>query len=274
MSLFSVNNDICNKDGLCVAACPMGIIEFKQEGSFPTPTEDAAEICINCGHCVAVCTTAAMSLETMKPEQCAAIQKDLLPSPEAVEQLLRSRRSIRSYKDKPVAKDTLTELIDIARYAPSGHNTQPVKWRVVYRSDEVRRLAGLVVDWMRDLIKKQHPLAASMHLDRTVGLWDAGVERICRSAPHLIVTHAPADERTAPIAAATALTYIELTAYAFGLGACWAGYFARASNDWPPMKEALKLPDGHVNLGTMMIGYPAFGYQRIPLRKEAEIEWR
>ena len=103
---------------------------------------------------------------------------------------------------------------------------------------------------------------------------DAGVERICRSAPHLIVTHAPADERTAPIAAATALTYIELTAYAFGLGACWAGYFARASNDWPPMKEALKLPDGHVNLGTMMIGYPAFGYQRIPLRKEAEIEWR
>ena len=68
-----------------------------------------------------------------------------------------------------------------------------------------RRLAGIVIDWMRYLLKEGSPLAQTLHMDRVVASWDAGVERICRGAPHVIVTHAPESERTAPAASYTAI---------------------------------------------------------------------
>ena len=155
MSLFTVDKDKCNSDGLCVAACPMGIIEIIDEGTAPEPTPDANEMCINCGHCVAVCPTGAMSLGIMKPEQCTPIRKDLLVSPDQIEQHLLSRRSIRAYQNQNVDRDVVSKLIDIARYGPSGHNEQPIQWMVIHDSAEVRRFAGMVIDWMKDLIQKE-----------------------------------------------------------------------------------------------------------------------
>jgi nitroreductase len=127
---------------------------------------------------------------------------------------------------------------------------------------------------MRNEIKEQASFAARLHLDRVVASWDAGIDRICRSAPHLIVAHAPKDDRSAPSACTIALTYLELAAYASGLGACWAGYFNAAANLWPPILKALALPSRHTCLGAMMIGYPKYRYQRIPLRDPVKISWR
>lgn len=42
--------------------------------------------------------------------------------------LMRDRRSIRAFLRTPVAPDTITRILDIARFAPSGVNTQP--WQV------------------------------------------------------------------------------------------------------------------------------------------------
>jgi nitroreductase len=71
-----------------------------------------------------------------------------------------------------------------------------------------------------------------------------------------------------------ALTYLELAATAHGLGACWAGYFNAAATVYPPMMEALALPKDHQSFGTLMVGYPKYHYQRLPLRKEPKISWR
>lgn len=275
-SLIVADEEKCRQDGLCVAECPMAIIELKDEKSLPNPTEDAEELCIHCGHCVAVCPHGAMSHRNMNPEQCPPVRKDWLLNPEQVEHFLRSRRSIRTYKEQPVEREVLAKIIDIGRFAPSGHNLQPVRWLVIYDSHEVRRLAALVIDWMRDLLEKGTPLAKALHMDRVVAAWgwESGVDRICRGAPHVIVAHAPKEERTAPPACTIALAYLELAAPSFGLGACWAGYFNVAANVWPPMQEALDLPEGHISFGAMMIGYPKYKYQRLPLRNEPQVVWR
>lgn len=273
-SLFVADQEKCKQDGLCVAECPLGIIELKDHKSVPIPTKDADELCIRCGHCVAVCPHGALSHRSMTPEQCPPVIRDWLLNPEEVEHFLRSRRSIRTYKEEAVAREVLTKLIHIARFAPSGHNLQPVRWSVIYDTQEVRRLAGIVIDWMRDLLDKGEPLAKALHMDRVVAAWESGVERICRGAPHVIVAHAPKEERTAPQACTIALAYLELAAPSFGLGACWAGYFHAAANFWPPMQEALDLPEEHISFGAMMIGYPKFKYQRLPLRNEPRIIWR
>ena len=274
MELLSVDQEKCKRDGICAAVCPMSIIEFKTKESFPTMIEGGDELCIRCGHCVAVSPHGAMSHPIMNTAECPGVVSDLIMQPDQVEQFLKSRRSIRAYKKKQVDRDVLANLIELASFAPSGHNTQPVSWLVIYDSDEVRRFAGIVVDWMRSLIKEGSPLAATLHMDRVVAGWEAGNERICRGAPHVIVAHAEKDESTAPAACTIALTYLELATPAFGLGACWAGYFNAAANFWPPMAEALGLPQGHVSFGAMMVGHPKFKYQRMPLRNEPSVSWR
>ncbi len=42
---------------------------------------------------------------------------------------IRGRASVRAYLKEPVARDTLEQVLEAARWAPSGTNTQP--WRVL-----------------------------------------------------------------------------------------------------------------------------------------------
>jgi nitroreductase len=167
----------------------------------------------------------------------------------------------------------LTRLIEIARYAPSGHNLQPVHWRVIEKAQEVQRLAGLVADWLRWMIREMPAVAGPMHFDRVVAAWEKGSDRICRSAPHLIVAHALKNLAPAQAACTIALTYLDLAAPAFGLGTCWAGYFNAAATLYPPLTEALRLPPDHQTYGALMIGYPKFSYHRLPQRKEPPVTW-
>jgi len=274
MSVLSVDPAKCARDGTCIAVCPMGIIEFKEKDAYPAMIDGGDALCISCGHCVAVCPHAAMAHACMQPEDCPPVQEALVLNPAHVEHFLRARRSVRQYKQQAADRQLLVKLIDVARFAPSGHNLQPVHWLVIYERKEVDRLAAMVIDWMRNLIREKSPLAASMHLDRVVATWEAGAERICRGAPHVIVAHGHKDNRAAPAACTIALTYLELAAPSFGLGACWGGYFNTAAAAWPPLAEALRLPVGHLSFGAMMVGYPKFKYQRLPLRKDADIIWR
>ncbi|MBN1686012.1 MAG: hypothetical protein JW852_05120, partial [Spirochaetales bacterium] len=69
-------------------------------------------------------------------------------------------------------------------------------------------------------------------------------------------------------------TYQELAAFSLGLGPCWGGYVMFACrNNWPDLRNFLHLPEGHTVFGAMMIGYPNYPFQRLPLRSEAEVSW-
>ncbi len=272
MNLITIDTDRCVGDGLCVAVCPVGIIDF--QGESPEPVSGAADLCINCGHCVAVCPEGALSHRKMTPDDCPSVLTDGLPTLEQIEKVLCFRRSIRCYKESPVEREKLTKLIEAVRFAPSGHNSQPLEWHIIYERKDVQALAGVVMDWMLNLIDKKPKMANQMQLDRIKEAWDAGTDRICRKAPHVIVTHAPKQDSTAQAASTIALGYLELAAPSFGLGTCWSGYFNMAATSWPPMKEALGLPEGRKYYGAMLIGYPKYVYQRVPLRKDPKITWR
>ncbi len=143
MSLFTVDQEKCQRDGLCAAECPAMLIEITGKESFPTPIAGAEELCINCGHCVAICPQGALSLKTMAPEDCPPVRKELLLTAEHCEHFMRSRRSIRKYKEKPVPRDLLTRLIEVARYAQTGSNSQPVHWLVIRRGQRSKPPGGI-----------------------------------------------------------------------------------------------------------------------------------
>ena len=274
MSLFIVDQKKCKRDGICVNECPMGIIEMKDKESAPTPVEGADQLCINCGHCVAVCPHGAMALKTMAPEECPTLQKELLPDISQVEHLMRARRSIRSYRQKEVEDEVLGKLIDIAHFAPTGSNMQPLNWLVVNGETKVNEVASLTVDWLRHLIKSNHPMATYPFVPRAIAAWETGKDAVCRQAPSLIFSHAPAEAISAKTDATIALTYLELAAFSSGLGTCWAGIVNLAAAEWKPLQKAIGIPEGHVCIGAMMLGYPKYRYKRLPMRDEPKVTWR
>ena len=113
MNLFTIDNEKCDKDGICAIECPAHIIEMTKEG--PVPIKDAQQFCIRCGHCVAVCPKAAFSLEFLSPDQCMPIEKDLVLNANQVEHFLKSRRSVRRYKKKPVPEDIFEKVLAISK---------------------------------------------------------------------------------------------------------------------------------------------------------------
>ncbi len=273
MPLFVADPARCKGDGICIDECPTRIIQRAPGDLTPHVPAEAEEFCRNCGHCVAVCPNGAASIAGMAPEQLPRVRSDWRPGPEQITHFLRARRSIRTYTPQAVEREALARLIDVARFAPSASNRQPVRWVVIYEAADVRRLAGLTMDWMRAGLPSQPP-AAKRNTLRFIEGWDAGVDMVCRDAPHLVIACASASHSWAATDCAIALTYLELAAPSFGLGACWAGILTNAARQWPPLQDALAPPDGNVCYGAMMIGYARYRYHRLPLRNEAQVTWR
>lgn len=273
MALFTVDLDKCNKDGICADVCPFRIIAFDKENG-PRPVRGAEELCIDCGHCVAACPFGALDHRSMAAADCPPLAKADLLGPEEAERFLRARRSIRRFVDQPVERELMSRLIGIASHAPSGHNSQPVRWLVVDDAADIKKLAGLTVDFVRWMIENTPEIAAALHMDRVVAAWEAGMDPVLRQTPALVIAYAEKDDRAAPMACTIALTYLELAASPLGLGTCWAGYFLRAAMAFPPMQQALGLPEGMTSFGAMMVGRPVYRYHRLPLRKKPDITFR
>jgi len=250
------------------------LISLDNDDKLPQPVDKAERQCINCGHCVAVCRTGALCLKGVSPDSLTAVDYQKMPDAGQAKTFLTGRRSVRVYKKQPLEREKLAEIIDAARYAPSGVNSQPVHWLVITDPQEINRLTGLVIDWMRLVMEQQPDLARNFNMKGMVDAWDNGVDRICRSAPGIIVAHAPEANGASPSSCTIALTYLELAAFANGIGACWAGFFHTATTFYPPMLAALNLPEGHKCYGAMLVGYPLHKFYYLPQRKDASITWR
>jgi nitroreductase/NAD-dependent dihydropyrimidine dehydrogenase PreA subunit len=270
-TIIKVDTERCISCGSCIRACPGGLIT---KDEFPVPIADAWDLCIDCGHCVAICPAEAMYQRSMGPRDCEPIDIHLVPRWDRVSQFMKTRRSIRGYINKPIEKEKILQLLDIARYAPNGANRQVICWLVINDPAEVHRIAGMTIDWMKSVKDTNAALYQEAKLELFVEPWEAGKDRISRGAPCIIMAYAPKDERTAPPSAMIAIAHIQLAAPSLGLGTTFTGSINTAGQSYSPLIEAMKLPEGHMPYGTFVIGYPTEKYQRIPLRKPVDVTWR
>ena len=273
MSLLNIDQKKCKQDGLCAAECPMGIIRFKGKESYPEIPSESEPMCIRCGHCVAVCPHGALDHAEVPLDACTAIDKALVISPAQAEQFLRSRRSVRRFKDKPVEQSTLQRLIEIARYAPTASNSQLVEWLVINDPKRLHAIAGQVIDWMRSLLKDPKSVVMPYY-PMLVSAWEAGVDTVLRSAPCLVAAMAPGPAPNRMVDLTLALSYLELAAPQYGLGTCWAGLLQGAMLASPSLKQAVGIPRDYPFHYPMMIGYANVRYYRLPERQAPKIHWR
>ena len=272
--MITIDTEKCKRDGICVRECPTAIIKLKDKESVPKIMKGGEAFCLRCGHCVAVCPHAALSHRDVPLEKCVTLQKEHAINKDQAIQFLRSRRSIRFFKDKPIEKDAIKQLIEIARYAPTASNSQLVEWIVFTDKEKIHELAGLVIDWIKGILEKDPQPAYAPYMPIIAGAWDMGYDAVLRNAPGMILASAPREASNGLVDATLALSYLELAAPSFGLGTCWAGLLQGAILSHAPIKEALGLSTRVPHHYPMMIGYPKSRYFRLPERKSPGIVWK
>lgn len=257
MSLIEIDGTRCARDGLCIKECPARILGPGADG-VPVVRPEAVNGCLECGHCQAVCPRDALTLRGAAPADLPAA----MPGPvewELMKGIIRSRRSIRHFKPTPVAPGTLDSLLDVTRWAPTGCNSQLVRWLLVERPETMKALSGAVADWARGV--RQLSFLAST--------WDAGYDVILRGAPNLAIAYAGDGYGGVAADCVIAATTLELAASSQGIGACWAGYFMAACEaGYGPLLDLLGLPasEGKV-YAALMLGHPLYSFHRVPERR-------
>ena len=232
-------------------------------------------MCLLCGHCAAICPQEAVSIPFMDSTHAQKRPEDWNIGYEKVATFLKGRRSIRSFENTNIDKSEIEKLIDVARYAPTGSNTQTIKW-MVFSNDKMGALTKFIIDFLKS---KKDSIGAEqqMFFNKIIGAWEKGQDPILRKSPHLILVHgisSPSTEIIKHIDGTIALDYFELIAAAAGFGTCWAGFFYFAiAEKYEPLMEYINLPKDHVCHGAVMFGKPKVKYHLIPSRNKADITW-
>ena len=256
---FQIDLESCTGCGLCAADCPANLIEMSD--GHPVLPADKEASCYGCQHCFAICPSGALSIHGLRPEESLPPTE---PDPEALEALIKGRRSVRHYRDENLEPALIQHLLEVASYAPTGVNARQVRLTVV---DDRERLAGIRRELMIRLaaMVRANALPQGMEFFSVfVRLWEEnGIDVLLRGAPHLLVASAPANI-AAPIPdCLIALTTFDLLAQAHGVGTVWDGLAKWALDDLvPEARTWLGIPEDHVFGYAMVFGKPAVKYAR------------
>lgn len=270
MDLIQVDQEKCINCGLCANVCPTNVITMGNEGPQAT-----GKSCIACGHCVAVCPEAALDNVKAPLSKQLLLEKTPVLDADTAASFLRARRSIRRYKQEAVPREKILQLLDIARLAPTGGNSQGVAYHVIDDTDTLGKITAAVVDWMAEEVEKGSPWASYFagsvdHYRKT------GQDIILRGAPCLIV--AIAAKKFLPRGRDNthfSLAYAELYAPAIKLGTCWAGFFeACVGSGYEPLINLLNLDEKMAVTGGIMVGYPQYTYKRLVDRNPLQVTWQ
>lgn len=267
--MIKVNREKCTKCGMCCEICPSGILRNGKNG----PQMLLPQACIACGHCVAICPHQALDNENTPMIKQVEIEKFPVVDAQTAASFLRSRRSIRSYTKEKVSEETLLELLNIARFAPTGGNSQGLSF-IVYETPELlQRIIEVTVDWLEEVSQKVPGLA---NYKVVVSIYRKnGKDVILRGAPQLIVATAPGNLPNGRDNGHFSLSYLELYATALGLGTCWAGFVEGcAQAKYQPLIEILNIPEDRKVAGAVMVGYPNYTFKRLVDKNPLSVTWQ
>ena len=174
--------------------------------------------------------------------------------------VIKERRSIRMYEQKPIDQQTLEQILDVALMAPSAINLQPWYFVVIQSEKAMKELK---------LIMSQASLKLRPNLENRFPKHPEVVEETCKfvnqlgGAPVCVLAFQlkPDYDKTAASiiqSVAAAIENMLLAAWDLGVGSCWLTAPIEAGVD-QAIKEAFA-PDKGDMVAMITLGYPA----RIP----------
>lgn len=146
-------------------------------------------------------------------------------SKEELLESLKTRRSIRRFKQQAIDNEIIEKILDVARFAPSARNSQPWVF-IVVKDPSIKNALANIHQWARPLTNAPLGIAVACNKDLSPDSY--------------------------LLDCSNATIYIMLAAHAFGLGTVWI----QTMRDNDKIREILGLPDNFFVVSLLAIGYP------------------
>ncbi|MDO9334617.1 MAG: nitroreductase family protein [Dehalococcoidales bacterium] len=200
--------------------------------------------------------------------------------------LIKSRRSIRAWQDKPVPEELLVQAVELATWAPNGANAQLWYFYVILDKTTIKAIADAAQASMSNMASWPEmarsggfpPMArppqgvTSPPAPRRSPLGDApamilvGTKRRENPIDKVLAARAKVDERAAQMlqwsstlnpriqSVSAGIAYLLLVLHQIGLGATWmTGPLSQSKGD---VEKILKVPSDMDIVALIPVGYP------------------
>lgn len=218
-------------------------------------------------------------------------------------ELIKNRRSIRAWQDKPVPEELLLQAVELATWAPNGANAQTWYFYIILNKNTVKAIANAVqagrdimASWPEMAQFGAFPRPASapqgasapaapqrMPLGDAPAMILVGVNKRENPMDKVLSERSKVDEKAAEMlqwssilnpriqSTASGIAYLLLVLHQMGLGATWmTGPLPQSKGD---VEKILKTPDGMDIIALIPVGYPADNPtgQRRPVSEVSEV---
>lgn len=148
-------------------------------------------------------------------------------------ELIKSRRTIRKFEQKPIETEKLVRFVDAARVAPSGANFQPLKYVIINSPETVGKIFPLV-RWAAYLAPDYNPKEEERPVAYVAVFGDTNIKKSGFETDM-----------------GAAVENLILAALSEGIGACWMGAI-----DYDEIPKVLATDESLKLLCVVALGYP------------------
>ena len=262
-----IDHQKCVRCSLCVKDCTNFVLSLV--GDRVVPLNDN---CIRCGHCEAICPQNAIKLDLASEGYIDDVEP-CLPSESSftAEQFLKtlkSRRSIRHFREEPIDPTIISKILEAGRFTPTAANRQSVSYIILDREKE--HFQKVIMDNFRSIAR------FFSKFDKWLNL-PIDLKKLSRAKDAFLFKNAPiviliiANNK---LDGGLASANIENMANSMGLGVLHVGFFTHLAQYNFRIRRELGLKFRQNIVDCLSIGYPAVKYQRTAQRKAAEITWK
>jgi nitroreductase len=218
-------------------------------------------------------------------------------------ELIKGRRSIRAWQDKPVPEELLLHAVELATWAPNGANAQLWYFYIILDKNIIKAVADaaqagrdIMASWPEMAQVGGFPRPASVPqgasvpaAPRRMPLGDVpamilvGTKKRVNPMDKVLSEQAKVDEKATEMlqwssilnpriqSVSAGIAYLLLVLHQMGLGATWmTGPLAQSKGN---VEKILQVPEGTDIIGLIPVGYPADSPtgQRRPVNEVCEV---
>lgn len=289
--LHLVDMKTCKGDRICSEICPEDVLEVVD--GHATTVDARANACILCGQCVAVCPTGSIQIPKLSMKDFHELGKRAFGYDEFFD-FLNLRRSVRTFKEKPVERDLIDKILKAAATAPMGFPPHTTEVVVIDKREEM--------DFLLQSLAKDYGLmhkGFSNPLTRVIIRFSAGAEdymtlknwildvskhanqlyrrdcsdRYMYRAPVLMLFHANRRTISYEENAHLVCDHAMLAAVSLGLGTTILGIVPPIVDRSKILRKRYGIPKENKVITSLILGYPKYHYKKSIHRNLAGVRY-